>query len=252
MKVFSGSNYQKCVVRIEGEGSFTRNRLAKPANMTNQQFDALTVDELTIIGLTRFQPNEADDELLERFDQEISDVLVIDASGKITIESGLLACDRIRKIASPFCKTIDDKNICFVILTIDGEREVLVSINGGEVSVPGTLPPVENSEVFEHFDGGRPRKNDSEFKFFEAFGQRQKDELTTGEIVLFTEQSPCQISCKKVIEEQFPAKFGDRFVLNVSCAYEDQESRRDGVRNRQALGQAAEPVETSFLPGGDP
>lgn len=174
-----------------------------------------------------------------------------DDDGYITADSGLAICDEIREIARPFIKNINKKNLSFFIAVVDGEKDFTVTIHGEDAIVPGTMPPVENAKgVFTAKGGARPRQNDSEFKFLEPFGEKHDKDSSSGTIYGFSEQMPCPVSCKDVIENQFPSVFGNRFDLHVTAVYQSEAERHAAVDKRVEQWNSHQSKHTDLEEGG--
>ena len=55
---------------------------------------------------------------------------------------------------------------------------------------------------------------------------------------LFTEQEPCDDSCKDLIDRRFPEKVDRRITIKVSNAYPTEKDRKDAVKAEQQKEQA--------------
>jgi hypothetical protein len=166
---------------------------------------------------------------------DYADHLRYDKDGKITKESGLQMCDKIREDMRPFCANINKKNIAFAVVEINGERHVLVAIHGSDAKAPGTLAKPDAQEVFKpSMNPAYPRNADSENKILEPVGQVLLDNPNAkGTIKLFSEQDPCSVSCKPIIEGQYVQRgFQERVPMTVSSVYRSRQEREDAVLHR--------------------
>ena len=145
---------------------------------------------------------------------------------RITTDSGLASVDQIRETLRSFCNIIDDTNIAFAIVEIDGKKQTLVALDGTE-PVPGTMPIPETNLL----EGDMNTNTHAEFKILELLAQKYKDE-GSGHISLFTEQDPCAESCNSIINFRFPKAVGHRITISVSSVYADSDARRQGVTSR--------------------
>lgn len=147
---------------------------------------------------------------------------------RIMSESGLASVDRIRETLRSFCN-VDDTNIAFAIVEIDGKKQTLVALDGVE-PVPGTMPTPETS-LLEPKMNLHPANTHAVFKILELLAQRYKHD-GTGHISLFVEQAPCEESCNPIINFRFPKAVNHRITVSVTSVYPDSDARRQGVASR--------------------
>lgn len=145
---------------------------------------------------------------------------------RITSESGLASADQIRETLRSFCN-VDDTNIAFAIVEIDGQKQTLVAVDGIE-PVPGTMPTPETNLLESNMN--LQTNTHAEFKILELLAQKYEHD-GTGHISLFTEQHPCE-ECNPIINFRFPKAVGYRITISVSSVYPDSDARRQGVASR--------------------
>lgn len=129
--------------------------------------------------------------------------------------------EKLRAACDQMGIDIDTKNIAFAEVDIPGKPKILIAING-EKSPPGTVPRPKDPKFKTIPDGAMPRDRDSEYKILEEIA-RDIPKKTTGTIRLFTEQSPCEPSCREAIA-QFRKKF-KKIDLKTTWAFQDKNER---------------------------
>lgn len=231
-RLFAGSGFKDPIYYNQAEDKYmTQSETARRLETTWQKVSKMSPEELAEKGLKRLEIENADFEIAKKLEKAVVEKVEIGNDGKITKESGLKACDEIREILRPVCKDIDSKNIAFAIVEIDGHRQIVIALNR-DVPVPGTLPTIPESKVFQpDLNPAFPRKSDSENKILEKIGQAF---ATNGEgtVKLFSEQEPCPDSCQPIIKDQFPAHFKGRIDLTESSVYKTEKERWYAVKKR--------------------
>jgi len=150
---------------------------------------------------------------------------------RITSESGLISADQIRETLRSFCN-VDDTNIAFAIVEINGKKQTLVALDGIE-PVPGTMPTPETTLLEPEMNLVLPTNTHAVFKILELLAQRHKHD-GTGHIALFTEQDPCEESCNPIINCRFPKAVDHRITISVTSVYANSDARQRGVASRVA------------------
>jgi hypothetical protein len=150
------------------------------------------------------------------------------SDGKVSVKDGVDVCDIIAESLRGQVPRVDDYNIAFAVIKVDGKQEIVWALAGGK-KAPGLQSPdlsLVPPELMPIRDGLN-RQYDSEYKillklYADLTGNPPKK--VTG-LSMFTEQKPCDPSCRTTIET-FRKMFKDIDFPEVEWKHEGGERQR--------------------------
>lgn len=150
------------------------------------------------------------------------------SDGKVSVKDGVDVCDIIAESLRGQVSRVDDYNIAFAVVEVDGKQEIVWALAGGK-KVPGIQPPKMETvpEELKPIQDGIDRQYDSEYKillklYADLTGDPPK---RVSGISMFTEQEPCYPSCATTIES-FKKMFTDIDFPKVEFKYTSSNERK--------------------------